>query len=74
MFRQLNQNLFSTKSTVIKRHEIIDGYKKSIDNEKDKEKRDLLLKRINQELARNIFFDQDELKKTMQELIAYSIK
>jgi len=72
--KQLGKNNFSNKSPIVKKHEIIDGYKKRLDNCKNKDEKNLILKDINQELARNIFFDQDELKQTMQDLVAYSIK
>jgi len=72
--KQLGKNNFSNKSSIVKKHEIIDGYKKRLDNSKNKDEKNLILKDINQELARNIFFNQDELKQTMQNLIAYSIK
>ena len=66
--------MFSNKSSIVKKSEIIDGYKKRLDSVNNKDEKNEILKDINQELARNIFFDQDELKKAMQELVAYSIK
>ncbi len=72
--KQLKTSSFSTKSQVVKKSEIIDGYKKTLDGVDGKIERTRMLKQINQELALNIFFDQDEIRKAMQELTMYSIK
>jgi len=65
---------FGTKSNIVKKSEIIDGYKKHIDTLNTKEEKIDYIKEINQELARNIFFDQDELKDAIQTLTTYSIR
>ncbi len=66
--------MFTAKSSIVKKSEIIDGYKKHIDNLRTKEEKTQFLKEINKELARNIFFDQDELKEAVKNLTAYSFK
>jgi len=70
----LRNNPFGNKSSIVKKSEIIDGYIKSLDKLSTKDEKNELLKQINNELAMNIFFDQDELRKTMQDLVAHSIK
>jgi hypothetical protein len=40
----------------------------------NKEEKIVYLKIINQELSRNIFFDQDEIKEIMQDLTSHSFK
>ena len=70
----LRNNPFENKSSIVKKSEIIDGYKKSLDMLSNKDEKNQLLKQINNELAMNIFFDQDELRKTMQDLVAHSMK
>ena len=70
----LRNNPFENKSSIVKKSEIIDGYKKSLDKLSNKDEKNQLLKQINNELAMNIFFDQDELRKTMQDLVAHSMK
>jgi len=69
------------KSTDDKKREIIDNYKKQLknallplqgDTEAIKKKKSGLLKEISNELARNIFFDQDEMRIVIQELIQYN--
>lgn len=59
---------------MVKKYEIIEGYKKQIDTLSTKEEKVLFLKEINQELSRNIFFDQDELKETIHNLTSYSFR
>jgi hypothetical protein len=71
------------KSAGDKKREIIDNYKKQLKNallpfqgdaEAIKRKKSELLKEISNELARNIFFDQDEMRIVIQELIQYDYK
>jgi hypothetical protein len=64
----------SFKSKAIKKSEIIDGYKKQLDSVNDRSKKMILLKQINQELSRNIFFDQTELKEAMTTLTNHIVK
>ena len=83
IFKKMPLTKSENKSEVVKKSEIIDGYKKQIDLLNLKYKDDLatlkiektkLLKSINAELSQNIFFDADELKKTVQELTSYSFR
>ncbi len=72
---QIRKRLFSALSpTTLKKSDIINGYKKHINTLNTKEEKLDYIKEINQELARNIFFDQDELKEAMKTLTEYSIK
>ena len=65
------------KSEVVKKDELINAYKVEMKNTLDKYKDDKatqtkakiqLLKRINNELAMNIFFDKPESQKLLEEL------
>jgi uncharacterized membrane protein YvbJ len=65
------------KPAYVKKNEIIEGYKlqmqtliqKYQDNEKLlKEEKTIFLKTVNQELNKNIFFTQEEIKKIIYEL------
>ena len=62
------------KSSAVKKSEILNGYKQHLDKLETKLEKTQFLKEVNQELARNIFFDQDELKEAMKNLTAYSFK
>ncbi len=83
IFKKMPLTKPDTKSKAIKKHEIIDEYKKQIDTlnltlkddpELLKMEQTKLLKFINQELSQNIFFDADELKQTMKELTGYAFR
>lgn len=65
------------QSREAKQIEIVDGYKKQLkeelellkdDNEKRKIKKAQLLKKISDELSRNIFFDADDIREIISEL------
>jgi predicted Holliday junction resolvase-like endonuclease len=69
------------KSATVKKSQILDEYKKQLDDisfkyKNDKETQKLektkQLKQINQELSQNIFFDKSEHLNAMQELTKYS--
>jgi len=64
----------NTKAKYIKKQEIVDDYEKRLNMLKTKKQKLKLLKQINQELARNIFFDKNELKETMKILSEYIVK
>jgi F0F1-type ATP synthase membrane subunit b/b' len=68
------------KATPQKKHEIIDGYKAQLqealaplkgDNEALKAKKSALLHQFSDELARNIFFSQQEMRQVIQELAGF---
>ena len=68
------------KSKAIKKSEIIDDYKKQLRDmivscKEDENlilvKRKELLKQFNQELSLNIFFDKNEIRQTLNELVNY---
>ncbi len=80
LIKKYGTNFKSIKSKAIKKSEIINGYKKllnesikSSNGNKDIElqKRKELLKQFNSELSRNIFFDKDEIKQVICELARY---
>lgn len=65
------------KPAFMKKYEIIEAYKQQMQTviqtyENDaiqlKEKKIILIKKINQELNKNIFFNQEEIKKIIYEL------
>ncbi len=59
------------KSPAVKKEEIIEDYKKemkTIVQEGDTEKKIIFLKKVNQELAMNLFFDEHEAKELLHEL------
>ena len=64
---------FKSKSPIVKKSEIIQSYKETLDALETKEEKIAELKRINQELARNIFFDQDEMHGVMSDLTKHAI-
>ena len=72
-----NKQLIQPKPKAIKKDEIIENYKLELLQilEKYKENRELLLqeklkflKRVNNELSMNIFFEKEEAKKLIEEL------
>ena len=76
MFYKKNKTIF-VKPTVVKKDELIQNYRDELLEllEKNKENKDLqfqekikFLKRVNYELSMNIFFDEIEAKKLIQEL------
>jgi hypothetical protein len=71
---QSNKLKFVNKSSIVKKSEIIDGYKDKIKTMNNKKEKIVYLKIINQELSRNIFFDQDEIKEIMKDLTSHSFK
>ncbi|RLA81494.1 MAG: hypothetical protein DRG78_09125 [Epsilonproteobacteria bacterium] len=73
MIKQFKPSM-NSKQPAVKKSEIILGYKKHLDTLSNKDEKIKFLKEINQELSRNIFFDQDELKKAIEDLTAYSFK
>ncbi len=59
------------KSPAVKKQEIIEDYKEEmrvIVQEGDTEKKITFLKKVNQELAMNLFFDENEAKELLHEL------
>jgi tRNA G26 N,N-dimethylase Trm1 len=71
---QTKPSLFNIKSTGVKKSEIIENYKREINKLSTKEEKTQYLKQINQELARNIFFDQNEIQGAMRELTNHAIR
>ena len=63
---QVSKNKLQIKSSGVKKSEIIDGYMEKLESLDSKEEKLNYLKIINQELAMNIFFDQDEIRELMQ--------
>ena len=70
-----NRNI---KSSVVKKEEIIEMYKEQMtkvirDNQNNtkvqREEKTKLLKKINNELSMNLFFDEQESKKVIQDLL-----
>jgi hypothetical protein len=70
-------NKKNIKSEVVKKDELINAYKIEMHNTLEKYKNDkntqtkekiILLKRVNNELAMNIFFDKQESQKLLEEL------
>lgn len=68
----------NVKSSAVKKSEIIDNYKnqmqnviKTYENDKKKqiEEKTKLLKKINHELSMNLFFDKEEAKELLSELL-----
>lgn len=78
----LNQaNTPTQKSAEVKQREIVEAYKMKLretllplhnNPEALKQKKNRLLQEISSELARNIFFDQDEMRLVIQELANYN--
>jgi hypothetical protein len=65
---QLPSLKIGKKTPAVKKSEIIDGYKQTLQQLKTKEEKLVYLKVINKELSMNIFFDQEEIKSTISEL------
>lgn len=74
-FKRKNSSVLKPK--VVKKEEIIEGYKlellnilKEFEDNKDEQLKERLkfLKRVNYELSMNIFFDENEAKELIQEL------
>ncbi|MEA1918362.1 MAG: hypothetical protein U9N52_00870 [Campylobacterota bacterium] len=84
LYRTLNHaETAEVKSASEKKREIIDAYKTELynallplkgDAEALKKKKSSLLKKISNELARNIFFDHDEMREAIQELVHYDLE
>lgn len=75
------QKKTNIKSSVVKKEEIIEEYKRQIREVISKNKNDqsallrektILLKKINYELSMNLFFDEKESKKIILELLEIS--
>lgn len=73
-----NQSTQNHKSSAVKKTEIIENYENQIkevlhrykdDNTKQLEEKTKLLKQINSELSRNIFFTPEESKQVIQYLL-----
>ncbi len=71
-----NKNL-NTKSSIVKKHEIMEQYEKELQlilnnykDDKDKQiaQKKIFLQKCSSELSRNIFFDPSESKKLIQKL------
>jgi hypothetical protein len=65
---QLPSLKIGKKTPAVKKSEIIDGYKQSLQKLETKEEKLEYLKVINKELSMNIFFDQEEIRSTISEL------
>lgn len=74
-FKKKNSGI--SKPKIVKKHEIIDNYKKELfeileASENDKnlqiQERIKFLKKVNYELSMNIFFDENEAKQILKEL------
>lgn len=79
VIRHILKGQAGVKPVHIKKEEIIQSYKKQMFDLKEKYKYDeqtlkqqkmILLKHVNAELHRNIFFDEDEIKQIIQQLAA----
>lgn len=57
------------KSSGVKKSEIISDYRNRLDLLKTKEEKVAYLKIINQELSRNIFFDQNETEEIIRDFV-----
>lgn len=68
VFYNIKQINFKKKTNIVKKSEIIKTYEESLQILSTKEEKITYLKQINQELNRNIFFDQDEIKQVIQNL------
>lgn len=66
---QLIKTKTRMKSSGVKKSEIINEYKKKLDLCKTKEAKVAYLKIINQELSRNIFFEQNEIQKIIEDFV-----
>ena len=71
------KNIGVSKSEIVKKHEIIDNYKKELfeileasENDKNLQMQERIkfLKKVNYELSMNIFFDENEAKQILKEL------
>ena len=74
-FKKKNSGI--SKPKIVKKHEIIDNYKKELfeileasENDKNLQMQERIkfLKKVNYELSMNIFFEKDELKNFILEL------
>lgn len=65
---QLPSLKIGKKTLTVKKSEIIDSYKQTLQQLQTKEEKLEYLKVINKELSMNIFFDQTEIKSTISEL------
>lgn len=77
IYKQFSQKN-TVKPTAVKKNEIIDDYKQKLEQIKTKYKDDesklkiekmKFIKQVNNELSMNLFFDQDEAKKIIQDLL-----
>lgn len=66
---QSTKTNFQIKSSGIKKSEIINEYKNKLDALETKEEKVVYLKTINQELSRNIFFEQNEIREIIQDFV-----
>lgn len=66
---QITKINFQIKSSGIKKSEIINEYKNKLDALETKEEKVVYLKTINQELSRNIFFEQNEIREIIQDFV-----
>lgn len=66
---QSTKTNFQIKSSGIKKSEIINEYKNKLDALETKEEKVVYLKIINQELSRNIFFEQNEIREIIQDFV-----
>ena len=71
------KNIGVAKPEIVKKHEIIDNYKKELfeileasENDKNLQMQERIkfLKKVNYELSMNIFFDENEAKQILKEL------
>jgi len=53
----------------VKKSEILNAYKNKLDSLKTKEEKVAYLKIINQELSRNIFFEENEIREIIQDFV-----
>jgi len=74
-FKKKNSGV--SKSEIVKKHEIIDNYKKELfeileasENDKNLQMQERIkfLKKVNYELSMNIFFNENEAKQILKEL------
>lgn len=81
LFAVFKQKKINKKSSYIKKSEIIEKYKNRLEDELStvsdsnelNEKRVKILKEINLELSKNIFFEKSEIPTIIKELAAHKI-
>jgi len=66
---RITKNNFPNKSIGVKKSEILHAYRNKLDLLKTKEEKVAYLKIISQELSRNIFFEENEIREIIQDFV-----